>query len=210
MKKETKAAVVKKAVKKLTPVKKPPKRNRKWGATAPYSPSERDLAWYYTWAVDHCSYNKIAINAGVSRQVVNLAVRKVAEWLRLEMFDEIVEIRHRQTEMLENVISEELAEWVRSKMVGITITRETGGKNGDITKTQETHHTGNPAHHLAALAAAADIRKIWGVDKPMKLEVSGAGEGEGLERVCGLTPAEALVKQAAAMLERAKKLEESQ
>ncbi len=150
-----------------------------------WTPSECHMAWYYLWAVQHRGFQEIAKEVGVSRAAVCKAVRRVEEFMRLETFGEILETRHRQTATLENMVAELLRAWHKSKEIG----------------------AGDPSYLGEARAAMADIRKIWGVDKPLKLEVSGGNQGEGLERICGLTPAEALKNQARAMLERAEKLE---
>ena len=144
----------------------------------PYQPSARDLAWYQEWAVRHRSISDIAAGLDTSYHVVHRVVRRVEEWLRLELFDDVVAFRVRQTEALERAAAQALQRW---------------------TETSDIRYLSESRKLLV------DIRKMWGVDKPQQVEVKDA-RTEGLERVAGLDRAEALRRQAARLLETADEL----
>ena len=144
----------------------------------PYQPSARDLAWYQEWAVRHRSISDIAASLDTSYHVVHRVVRRVEEWLRLELFDDVVAFRVRQTEALERAAAQALQRW---------------------TETSDIRYLSESRKLLV------DIRKMWGVDKPQQVEVKDA-RTEGLERVAGLDRAEALRRQAARLLETADEL----
>ena len=141
------------------------------GNPAPFVPSEAHLAWYHEWAVNHRRIVDIAKSVKATKQSVHSAVHKVAEWMRLEVFDDILGFRHRQTESLEAAAAETLRKW---------------NETWDVKYLTEFRNL------------LADIRKIWGVDRPQKLQLTT--ETEGLERVAGIPRADALRNQAAALL----------
>lgn len=208
-----KKQTIKKPPSKREPSRKP---NTSHKGGEPYSPNELHLKWYHQWAVEHTRISEIAAEFNISRQGVHDAVHKVSEWIRLETFDAIIEFRHRQTETLEQMVHDALKAWRDS--IGpheVTTTKEgsTAGENGgpyDETSVKSEELNGTAAYLGEARAAMADIRKIWGVDKPQKLEITGNGRGEGLERVAGMSRHEAIRRRATMLLERANKMEHAQ
>jgi hypothetical protein len=148
----------------------------------PYQPSAGDLAWYQEWAVRHRSVSDIAASLDVSYHVVHRVVRRVEEWLRLELFDDVVAFRVRQTEALERAAAQALQRW---------------------TETSDIRYLAESRKLLV------DIRKMWGVDKPQQVEAKDS-RSEGLERVAGIDRAEALRLQAARLLEVADELSSGQ
>lgn len=100
------------------------------------------------------------------------------EWLRLELFDDVVAFRVRQTEALERATAQALQRW---------------------TETSDIRYLAEARKLLV------DIRRMWGVDKPPQAESKDA-RVEGLERVAGQDRVVALRLQAARLLEVADEL----
>ena len=170
-----------------------------------WKPSEVHLAWYREWTIKHRRMTDIAIDAGVTRQAIWHAVHAVKEWLRLELFDQIVEFRERQTECLDQMASEALESWRASKgLHKVTTTKKCA--DGNEVATREEELCGDPRFLAEARSAMADIREMWGVNKPQKIEVVD-DEGNGFERVAGMTRAQAIKARAERLMQRAKHLE---
>lgn len=142
------------------------------------APSATDLAWYYEWAVKHRSVSDIAAELGVTHSTVHDAVRRAELWMRRELFADVVALRVRQTELLEQAAAEVLQKWSDSS---------------DIRCLAE------------ARRLLVDIRKIWGIDKPPRAEAADV-ETEELERVAGRSRADALRAQAARLIQAADEL----
>lgn len=175
----------------------------------PYVPSQLHLEWYKLWAEGHLRVTLIAERYKVSRQSVHGAVRRVADYMRLETFDEIIDIRHRQTAALESLVNLARTSFdeSRGEHTVKTVRKVTGDKSTETT-TRTEHLAGNPAYLNVARDALADIRKIWGVDKPIvKEEVEM--DAEGLERVAGVPRAQAIRIQGELLLRNAAEMEQS-
>lgn len=146
----------------------------------PCEPNATDLAWYYEWAVKHRSVADIAAELGVTHGTVHDVVRRTELWMRRELFADVVALRVRQTELLEQAAAEVLQKWSDSS---------------DIRCLAEVRRL------------LVDIRKIWGIDKPPRAEAAEAGTEE-LERVAGRSRADALRAQAAKLIQAADELED--
>ena len=176
----------------------------------PWEPSAEHMRWYELWAVKQRSYRWIGREVGRDHKTVLIAVRKVSEWIRQQMFSTVMEFRYRQTEALEEIAANALEAWQKS--IGLqTVVTKKDGQNGTETITRTEESFGDPRYLTIAMGAMADIRKIWGVDKPAMLEVSvgGPSRGENLERVDGISRSEALKRRAELLLERAKRIEQN-
>lgn len=173
-------------------------------------PSEIQLAWYHEWTVKHRSLTDIANDAGVTRSAVHQGVHRAKEWIKLEVFNDILDFRHRHTETLEKIVSEALLAWERSKEIGVTEEFESITVDGETeddlprdatkTKRKEVHQCGSASFLDEARSALNDIRGIWGVDAPKKTAITFDDEMELLP-VEGLTPEEAIRQEAHRMLE---------
>lgn len=164
-----------------------------------WEPNETHLNWYYHWTYKFMSYGEIARDASVHHGTVCKAVHKVREWFRLTQIDEIVEIQNRHMGTLERVAREALTAWERSKEESVTDTTETDPEGKVTTKRQVRYQCGDSAYLAEARAALGDIRKLFGVDKPLQIAVSHGG-GDELERVSGMPRAEALRRHAEKMI----------
>lgn len=185
-------------------------RPRKPGVPSLGEPSEIQLAWYHEWTVRHRTLTDIAREAGVSRPAVHQGIQKAKEWIRLHVFDDILDYRYRHTETLETIASEALKAWERSKEIGVTEEFESVTVDGETeddlprdatkTKRKEVHQCGSASYLDEARSALNDIRSIWGVDAPKKTAITFDDEMELLP-VEGLSPEEAIRQEAHRMLE---------
>lgn len=135
-----------------------------------WTPPTRDLAWYHEWSVNHRRQADIAFEAGVARQTVHKAIKRVDAWLRGQLIDDVLAQRARQTEALEQLAAECRIAWV---------------KTGDIGYADEFRKV------------LTDIRRMLGIDKPQQVEVT---VDNGLDRVAGVDRDAAIRAQAEALL----------
>jgi predicted DNA-binding protein YlxM (UPF0122 family) len=143
-----------------------------------WEPTPRQAAWHHEWSVLNKSYPEIAKESKVSRQAVFMAVRKVDDYLRTELIDDVIYDRRRMSAAIEQLVAEAIGKW---------------------------KETFNVEYLRAALSGMSDYRKMWGTDKPTKIAIENT-DSDGLERVDGKSRAEALRDQAAAMMQRAQEL----
>ena len=148
-----------------TPADKPPRlpgnrttKGSRKPVVKPYEPSQNHLEWYKLWTEGHLRPSAIAERFNVSRQSVLGAIRRVADWMRLETFDDIIEIRYRQQAALEHVAALALQAFVQSagEHTIVTVRKVTGDKSTETTKRTE-HLAGNPAFLAQYCAAVAQI-----------------------------------------------------
>ena len=200
-----------------TPADKPPRlpgnrttKGSRKPVVKPYEPSQNHLEWYKLWTEGHLRPSAIAERFNVSRQSVLGAIRRVADWMRLETFDDIIEIRYRQQAALEHVAALALQAFVQSagEHTIVTVRKVTGDKSTETTKRTE-HLAGNPAFLAQYCAAVAQINKLWGVDRPI-VKDEPKMDSDGLERVSGMSRAAAIRMQAELMLKSAHELENAQ
>lgn len=140
----------------------------------PWEPNPRDMEWYIQWIRDGKSFSMIArgANPPVAAGTVCRQVRKIDDWMRTQLLDEILIIRSRHLQMQEIMISEALSRW-----------REDGF---EIEYAEFVRKT------------LADIRKMLGADKPTEISIAG---DTGLPRVDGMSREEGIQATAMKMLE---------
>jgi hypothetical protein len=177
----------------------------KLGKGSEGEPNEVHLAWYREWTVFHQSIADIARNAGVGRSTAHEAIHKVKEWMKLRLFDNVVDFRHRQTLTLEMIAKEAIQAWLKSKEKSVTLTTETGNSPGehggpwDKESVREQDQFGGAQYLSEARAAMAEIRDIWGVNMPKKLAIE-LSEYDGMIDPSGMDYNQAVVEQAKAIV----------
>jgi hypothetical protein len=129
-------------------------------------PSERDLGWYHQWAVLHRRLGAIAAEAHAELLEVRQAVGQVDAWMRPRVIDDVSSLRRRHSETLEQLTSDCLRKWNGSDQVGMA---------------------------EQARKFLADLRRLWNVD--LQDESDSHEEGEGMERVAGMTRIEAVQRR---------------
>ena len=139
-------------------------------------PTPVELDWYEQWAIDHRRLLTIAREADVSLRDVIQAIRKVGLWLREHAFYSAEVIRDRQSALLEELASRCLEQW----------------KPGDAMAPIEQ-----------ARKLLADLRDLWGADKPPALPPNDdlVIRVDGLDRIQALRRQAAVLEQAADVLE---------
>lgn len=153
------------------------------------------MGWYSDW-VNHMSLTQIAKKNGVTCGTVHTAIAKTGEWVRAKRFDKITHFIERQVAALEVIALEAWTAWQKSIRTNVVITDVASEHGSTTTKTEE--EIGDPRYLAEYRAAMADIRKIEGLDRATKVEVSV--ENSDLPRVAGLDRSEAIRVAAAAML----------
>lgn len=184
-------------------------RSGKIGKGRDGEPNEVHLAWYREWTVFHRSIADIARDANVDRSTTHEAIHKVKEWMKLRLFDNIVDFRHRQTQTLESMIAEALVAWSKSKEIGVTEEFESVTVDGETEddlprdatkiKRKEVHQCGSASFLAEARSAMSEIREIWGVNMPKKIAVEMT-EHEGLIDPVGMEYEDAVIAQAHAII----------
>lgn len=139
----------------------------------------RDWVWYEQWAVHFKSFREIAAASRTNHMAVYRAIQEVSAVIREECHDSIMQYRIRHTTALNRLAQRNLKLF---------------------------EDTNDAKYSAEARSALADVREIWGANKPQKLEISG-GEGHGLERVAGMSRAEAIRRRAETLLARANAIE---
>lgn len=122
------------------------KPGRRRNVPTPYAPTARDLAWYLKWTRDGKGPQAIAdeCEPPIARSTVYVVLKRVDAWARLQLLDDIAEVRSRHLQMLERIIEEALTQWKTDFDV---------------------------SHAELVRKALADIRKMLGVDKPISVNV---------------------------------------
>lgn len=114
------------------------------------------------------THKRIAEKLQVDRSTVTKILQRVSTKAAQNMLDEAIIEKMRQVELLRFVIDESLQAWERSKEAAKVATKKTSDKGEEITQ-QAKEQDGDPRYLSEARAAMADIRKILGLDHPLKL-----------------------------------------
>lgn len=128
---------------------------------------------------------EIADRMQMTQGAVSQALKRLGERYGREFVEEQRQVKLQQTAILEQTASEAFTQWRRScedavsevTVKGKTEGGEKGGQNrAQVTRTIEGQ-SGNPALLAQARGALSDIREIWGMNAPARLEASGPGGG---------------------------------
>jgi predicted transcriptional regulator len=128
---------------------------------------------------------RIADHLGIERSTVSKMLDRVERDLAERLAEEALPIKARQTAMLERVAEEAFEQWKRScedaeveristKEVNLVNDEDEGAIAIPAVEVKTTNErkgqSGNPALLEKAMNALADVRKIWGLDAPVKSE----------------------------------------
>lgn len=143
--------------------------SRKKTAEREYAISELDAKGF--------NQGEIAATLGLSRATVNKILGKIARRANKAMVDRAIEEKQIQLNRLQYVYTEAMQAWEKSKgkfhsVKQKTVKESIGNVPGIVTK-EETmssaeERDGNPAFLATAMQAMADIRKLLGLDAPLK------------------------------------------
>ena len=147
-------------------------------------PTTEQLAVYADF-ISGKTQEQVAAKHGMSRNNVGNLVRKIDRWLIPQFMDDIRGIKCQHTQRLLHIVSEAMGAWERSKRDKVTFNFERveyvdGVGDAAVTKTRlqlegfkKEPQAGNPTFLATAMKALEDIRKVWGADAPVRMEVSG-------------------------------------
>jgi len=122
------------------------------------------------------SQHQIAAELGISQPAVSKLLKRVELRLLMEMRDTVERQKARQTLRLEHLYAEAMRAWDASKTDATRRRqRKTDGAGGGAGSTVaelviENSH-GDPRYLEQARKSQADLRKVWGVDAPEKVDV---------------------------------------
>ncbi len=114
------------------------------------------------------SMNEVAKQFGIDWHTVKSINNRVTDYIRKEYLAEIVRMKVEHSEKLSDLYREARKAWDTSKAATVRTTNSDSG----VSTTTITNH-GDPRFLAEARAALEDIRKIWGADAPLRVEVAG-------------------------------------
>ena len=122
------------------------------------------------------SQHQIAADIGISQPAVSKLLKRV----EVRVLDELTALVERQkarhTLRLEHVFAESMRAWEQSK-ADTTRRRQRqtqsgrGGAGGTVAELVVENRHGDPRYLEEARKALADLRKLWGLDAPQKIDV---------------------------------------
>lgn len=132
------------------------------------------------------THERIAQELELDRSAVTKILSRVSDRVLAEMKDRVEQQKIEQTATLDHIKAEALAEWERSREPhrhrSKRTTRRAGETPGEaLVDTSEVEDAGmedrlgDVAYLAEARAALAEIRKIWGIDAPVKSEHPAGG-----------------------------------
>jgi hypothetical protein len=122
------------------------------------------------------SQPQIAADLGISQAAVSKILKRVEIRLRRELAATVERQQARQTMRLEYVVAEAFRAWEQSK-ADSTRRRQRksegglGGAGGTIAELVVENQHGDPRYLDEARKALADLRKLWGLDAPQRVDV---------------------------------------
>jgi len=129
---------------------------------------------------------QIGESLGIPQQTVCDILKRVAARHAEEFRDHAEAVKTRQTEQLEQVYSQAMTAWERSlteeERQTVVKGRAVVDKFGavvelpDVTTISRVGKCGDPALLAQAMKALAEIRAIWGLDAPKKVDATTGGE----------------------------------
>lgn len=151
---------------------------------------EREREAWRMRVQDLMTHDEIAAKLNVDRSTVGKMLKRMRTKFEGTTQEEVEQFRMEQLETLQMMAAEALNAWRRSLQSEKSVTKKKGsggeddegsggGRGGEVTITNVRDSDGDPRFLAEARAAMADIRKIMGVDAPMKTESTVTGSGPG-------------------------------
>ena len=129
------------------------------------------------------SHEEIAQDLGVDRSTVSKALKRVLSRVSLVTTEEIRAKKVEQVAQLEAIAAEAMQAWRASTKSKTKVTKRTrpggdgeGGKAPDDVTQQAEAQTGDVAYLQEARASLAEVRKILGLDAPVRSDVTSGGK----------------------------------
>jgi hypothetical protein len=159
----------------------------------PWEPTPEDLELYYFWLKKDFTYRQVGHQFDKDASAVCRLIQKIDRWLIPQWMDKIREVKAQHCQRLMLIYREAMEEWERSKQKRV-IWKKSGDK---MVIDRVESQTGDERHMKTAMDALLQIRMIWGMNAPEKVE------GETVLRVGGLDRAEAIARRKAELEEAA-------
>lgn len=120
------------------------------------------------------THERIAQELGLERTTVTMMLKRIGNRHLKTIQDEVASIRAEQLDQLSYIADEAMQAWESSKAPSKSASktskkRTSGGAGDDETRVETKERDGNPAYFTAAMKALEDIRKLLGLDAPIKV-----------------------------------------
>ena len=118
---------------------------------------------------------QIAADLGISQAAVSKLLKRVETRVLRETVDTLARHKVRQTQRLEHIVAESLQAWHASKSEHTRRRQRkidrSGGADQTLAEIVVDPRHGDPRYLDEARKALADVRKIWGLEAPQRVEV---------------------------------------
>jgi hypothetical protein len=152
-----------------------------------WRPSPQQFAIYEAAIRGDKTQRQIAREAGRAESSISELLSRIDRWLAPQFMDRIREIKANHTSRLMHIYTEHMSQWEKSKKVHRATKQSTPGKGGKAREvTTVEARPGDPRQLAGAMEALNQIREIWGMNAPEKIE------GETTLRIGGLSRAKAI------------------
>jgi hypothetical protein len=175
-----------------------PKHHHGKAAKLPWEPTPEQLDIYRQYISGNQSQGELAKRIGKPLSTLSALLNRIDRWLIPHMMDRIREVKANHTSRLLHIYETSMKEWEKSKKPRIQVRKRPSAgdaKKMELVDTTAENRPGEGRFLQIAMSALGDIRKMWGMDAPEKVE------GETTLRVGGLPRAEAIRKRASEFLE---------
>lgn len=152
---------------------------------AAWAPSPEQLAIYEAAIRGDMTQRAVAKQVGCAESNISRLISRIDRWLVPQFMDRIREIKANHTSRLMYFERQAMAEWHRSKKVKVTKKVRTSGQTVTTEEIGESV-TGDPRYLQTAMDALEQVRVMWGMNEPEKIQ------GETLLRVGGVDREQAL------------------
>jgi hypothetical protein len=165
-----------------------PSRKHKGGRTpkTPWRPSPDQLAIYEAATRGDKTQRQVAKERGCAESWVSTVITKIDRWLVPQYTDKFREIKSNHSQRLMIIYREAMAEWHRSKRPKVSRRKQPDREGKIIAVDTIEGRTGDPRHLQAAMAALEQVRIMWGMNAPEKVE------GETTLRIGGMARTRAI------------------
>lgn len=103
---------------------------------------------------------------------ISSALKRLSKLHAAEFKERILEVRIQQTQQLGCIIREASSAWQSSKEDSYEQRTTEGGKDGTLQVNVTKGQTGDPRYLELVRGAMKDIREIWGIDDPVKVDLN--------------------------------------
>jgi hypothetical protein len=155
-----------------------------------WEPSPEQLEVYARVIKGDKTQAEVAKSVGVTQPAISRLVSRIDRWLAPQWMDNIRQIKAGHTSRLMHIFKELMSGWENSKKRHRATRQSTPGADGTIRQVETIEiRAGDPNFLKGAIEALEQIRIMWGMNAPEKVE------GETTLRVGGLNRSVAIEKR---------------